>query len=826
MANKKKKKSTNLAAILKTKQYDLGGDIGAGYVGVGKGIAGSILPGPIGGIANKGIDTIHGSIDKDITDQERSIAGYGQAAGALGTAIATGGATTPQSIAVGSEGLGQGISAGSPESQEAQQIGAITGIAGQLGGYAAGTSAPNMSNNMQLPSGYENGGNLTEYNGNTHENGGIALGNTNNEVEDKETRWEDYIFSEKVKLPGKDYSFSDASKRINKKYTQRQNDAYDKKALEREMKSLMAMQENERERLGLKHQDKMNEMFGCGGKIGKYPDGGKLPTQLDLINQENATVKPGDIDTIGSKKYIVPDLGSMNVDDSTNPYMTTRDPIYENNETALGGWEHVRRDNLGRVEYPSNVSDEYSIRNKQIEGVRKAILKAKGLDRTNIPANTKLSQQDLVAEGVVSQRDLNDYLANLDWNNLRREKQGLEPINYSGSVEGNIPLWDQLIGPKHLGQRQSVRAQPVLLSKEQEERIRGTREYGGTLKYRGGSELSFDEQVEQDFTPGGLFNSSRYNQGLNLSAFNDLNKTLNPDLGILQSYTGNSGNINPISNQSNSLNEPTNMEYATPNFLQSENVMPNTGFGSGQSINNFGRNTDQSFGQGNPMTLGEDFNKPVGSMYNYLGKSGDVNPPQGQGFDWKKAGIFAAQNIGNISNIIQGAKGAEQVKANLVSPKSVDYSAALKSTTDAYNTAANVARENIRRNATSSGQALSNMIAQNTSLTKDKANAMANIQERQSNQNVGIYNQGDFQNAQILGQTQNLQAQNDAAAANALSQGLTGLGTSVATANRDALAGKAQDRAMYNYMKQNGYEWRKGPDGNPVMYSIATNKPV
>lgn len=46
---------------------------------------------------------------------------------------------------------------------------------------------------------------------------------------------------------------------------------------------------------------------------------------------------------------------------------------------------------------------------------------------------------------------------------------------------------------------------------------------------------------------------------------------------------------------------------------QSTDAMPNTGFGSKQP-DMFGRNTDQSFGQGNPMTLGADFNKPVGGF--------------------------------------------------------------------------------------------------------------------------------------------------------------------------------------------------------------------
>lgn len=62
------------------------------------------------------------------------------------------------------------------------------------GQYASGGNIDNL---------YQAGGNLTEYNGNTHEAGGIPLGNTNNEVEDGEIRWdtpdgESYIFSNRI----------------------------------------------------------------------------------------------------------------------------------------------------------------------------------------------------------------------------------------------------------------------------------------------------------------------------------------------------------------------------------------------------------------------------------------------------------------------------------------------------------------------------------------------------------------------------------------------------------------------------------------------------
>jgi len=142
-----KKRTKTLSELLKlynitndVPEFGIGGQIGAGIAGVAKGVAGSVLPGPLGGLAVQGIGAIHGAIDNDITDEERSIMGYGQAAGAAGSSIATGGATLPQSIATGAAGLGEGIAAGSADNAAMQNIGSAVSIGGQIGGMVAGNA--------------------------------------------------------------------------------------------------------------------------------------------------------------------------------------------------------------------------------------------------------------------------------------------------------------------------------------------------------------------------------------------------------------------------------------------------------------------------------------------------------------------------------------------------------------------------------------------------------------------------------------------------------------------------------------------------------------
>jgi hypothetical protein len=86
-----------------------------------------------------------------------------------------------------------------------------------------------------------------EYNGNTHAEGGIAVG-PNAEVEDGEVRVEDYIFSNQLKNPFSGKTFADEAKAIKKKYEGRGDyDAPSNRALEKELSRLMQANEIARE---------------------------------------------------------------------------------------------------------------------------------------------------------------------------------------------------------------------------------------------------------------------------------------------------------------------------------------------------------------------------------------------------------------------------------------------------------------------------------------------------------------------------------------------------------------------------------------------------
>jgi len=108
-----------------------------------------------------------------------------------------------------------------------------------MGGGLPDTRLPNPNMNRENT--------ITEYNGPSHEQGGIPVGE-NAEVEGNETRGirntEDYIFSDTLK-PNKKAkkTFADISKDVEKKYKNYENDRYAIKSKDMELSRLMYEQE-------------------------------------------------------------------------------------------------------------------------------------------------------------------------------------------------------------------------------------------------------------------------------------------------------------------------------------------------------------------------------------------------------------------------------------------------------------------------------------------------------------------------------------------------------------------------------------------------------
>jgi len=754
--NNKKKKSANLSDLLNKydvkndinpEEFGVGGKIGAGYAGISKGIVGSIAPGPLGGAAMQTIDTVHGAVDKDIDDDERAINGFGQAAGAAGTAIATGGATAPQSIAVGAQGLGQGVAATDPTNQDMQMAGQGLGLAGQLGGMAAGQSAgQGMMPSGKMPGTYENGGDLTEYNGNTHDNGGIPI-TPDKEVEDKETRWEDYIFSEKVKVPTKKYSFADASKRINKKYSHRKNDKYDDAAKAKEMKALMGMQESERERMGLAHQDKLKEMFGNGGLV-------------ETDDDKAATTLPTD-----QSKGDISKLAKL-TDDENFP--------------LLSGWTDVQyeRNNKSGAEQPTYSSEQGKLVEAEKDAVdkrnndfRRYAAKAFGVprytiedgkDKMGLPnpnamdVNFKATPDQLAA---LDQERLQQYYKDLEWGRQHNRHVGFTPKQFYGDKEAEQYGYtdDTPLNELNFGIR--------MLTGNPNKQLESAGLKPGTLN-------------DKQFKNGGPMNYN--NGGFNRTVY-DYDDSLNmPD----------------TTNRVNGLDLMSEVDYTDPNMT------------NGTALN-------QQLKQASdlPSANGE----------------GYVTGPQdnvGGGQGWQDLAMFGAQNMGNIHNITQGMTNPDKIELGRMSPELIDDSATLSNIEGTFNKARTEGAKRIRANTTSSGQTLSNQIANNVRLAAEEARQVAKIKENTANTNAGINNNAQRTNLDILSREEQLNAQTEGARQNALAQGLSGMGASAAGYARDQKATKQQDAVIQNFLRTGEYYIAKGPNGEDIMMSSKTGQPV
>jgi hypothetical protein len=151
---------------------------------------------------------------------------------------------------------------------------------------------------------YENGGELTEFNtGGLHEENpmmgipqGMAPDGQVNKVEQGETKWQDYIFSDRLLLDkdtatnlnlpkgvtGK--SFAEASKKLSKLSKERPNDPISKSTVKGHMDRLMAANDNAR-------QMEESQMMAQGGHL--FDDGGLF----DIESEKPLSIDPWMLDS-------------------------------------------------------------------------------------------------------------------------------------------------------------------------------------------------------------------------------------------------------------------------------------------------------------------------------------------------------------------------------------------------------------------------------------------------------------------------------------------------------------------------------------------------
>lgn len=188
----------------------------------------------------------------------------------------------------------------------------------------------NNQTQMALGGPMQNG--LTRYDGgfkhadgdNENTEGGIPIGG-DSVVEKGETRGlpdtdsKDYIFSDTLKVPGKKYTFAMASKRIENKYSKRDNDSMSKEAMQKEISEHMGKQEELRDKL-------MNNAYkkAFGGPIGSLTTGTDPINSYPMYQQYNGKYYKGNGDmtanafSTASRQYssgMIPNANEISADE-------------------------------------------------------------------------------------------------------------------------------------------------------------------------------------------------------------------------------------------------------------------------------------------------------------------------------------------------------------------------------------------------------------------------------------------------------------------------------------------------------------------------------
>jgi hypothetical protein len=361
-----------------------------GTIGAIPGVGAALTPALEAG--RKGLQSLAGNTDKAEDD---IIAGIGGITGAVGTSIATG---NPMGALGGSE---QGINKITSTFDKAQDFDKLPLF--KKGG--------NMKRGRTKF--YQMGGDmgLTEYEGLSHDEGGLPIPGRNAEVEGGETMIDDYVFSDSLQVPGKKKTFAQESKAIKNKYNLRKGDPLSQEVVNESLQELMALQE------GLKKEmasEKMNEALELD------------PTILDSMMQGDPSMQQGMPQEMSQEMPMGPE-GMMPMEGM--PMMQDGGKLstsYENELKRSKRWEH------------SNKVYAHYTRHKKPQGTAK----------TGAVQARKINYQD---GGKLNKYQRGGVLDSLGEENLNTILNNVEPGMYSGqdvTSQNNMLLGNSDGGPR------------------------------------------------------------------------------------------------------------------------------------------------------------------------------------------------------------------------------------------------------------------------------------------------------------------------------------------------------------------------------------------
>lgn len=169
------------------------------------------------------------------------------------------------------------------------------------------------------------------------------------------------------------------------------------------------------------------------------------------------------------------------------------------------------------------------------------------------------------------------------------------------------------------------------------------------------------------------------------------------------------------------------------------------------------------------------------------------NPNSGYPAQKADPWIPLAQSAGDIFALAKSQKPQKDIKLARYSPEMIDYSREREIASKQANMANQIAQANIRRNASSSGQALSNTVASNAINNSALMNTLSQSNQAQENINNQMRNQAMLTNNATSNQEQELNMKNKAQLAFMQQQALSNIGANTANFGVDQRKINAQN---------------------------------
>lgn len=598
---------------------------------------------------------------------------------------------------------------------------------------------------------YATGGNtkLSEFNnGGTHEEnplGGIPLGKAAL-VEEGETKWEDYIFSDRLVVPGSKKTFADASKEIQKR-NYRKNDAYTEKALKKEMSKLIKLQENFKEEQGLNN----NEAMKYGGNIKMASGGWTPPTNPDEIGYDNP------------KFY----EGIKNKEDVQNALVFIKDyyrDVKGNNVASNEAYDYF-------VDYTTkNLGINWEEVTTPTGGRTLKPIFSKSINNTNTITPTvkdpefRINPDTGNLEYKRTGKNSGDHWVRANAGMAARyaKNQGMvDPDTKLGSREGLInEMKDNLQNiPTDYNVEPILESQPIQVEEEiiPEQPVIENMAYGGKMKY--------------------------FNGGLNLSNYMALNNVLNPNIGILEQNSNAMGNINP-----QEAVFPSNDEMMSS--IEQDKI----------AAKNY---------RNRPAPTYDNQTNQIVTNNLDTAPNNNINPNAKKPFMQSGDAIaMGMQMLPAMYNLGVGLKGSNKINYDRIDPRLLNFDASRQSTNEVYDQQGNIVNKQIRDTATGSGQALSAKIASANRLAKDKQTALSQIDEREMNMNQQIRGNTDRVNLQTSIKEEIANAQTTGTNQTAVGMGLDQLANAAGTINRDRNAFNVQENSIGILSDATGRKYR------------------